>query len=60
MKSMLSTSKFKGLVFKDDRFDCGSVLGYLSANLYYAYTNPKMKEDVKNIINKFHEFVNEK
>lgn len=60
MKSMLPTSKFKGLVFKDDRFDCGSVLGYLSANLCYAYANPKIKEDVKNIINKFHKFVNEK
>ncbi len=60
MNEMLkSTGNFYGLKFKKEEFDCGSVLGYLEANIYYALKNEKIKNDVKNIINKFYELVNE-
>ena len=56
MKTMLKEDKekFFGLKFKGNRFDCGSILGYLEANLYYSLNNPKIKEDVKSIINKYY------
>ena len=58
MKSMLEREKdekFFGLKFKGNRFDCGSILGYLEANLYYSLINPKIKNDVNNIIKKFYD-----
>lgn len=57
MESMLKKQDFYGLKFNEDRFDCGSVLGYLSANIFYALKNDK--EKVKEIINNFYEKINE-
>ena len=37
------------------RFDCGSVLGYLEANLAFALNDNNIKQEVKNIIKKYQE-----
>ncbi len=37
------------------RFDCGSVLGYLEANLAFALNDDNIKQEVKNIIKKYQE-----
>lgn len=58
-KMLKDTKNFYGLKFEKEEFDCGSVLGYLEANIYYALKNKKIKEDVKNIINKFYKLANE-
>lgn len=60
MKLMIKTFDFTGLIFKEERFDCGSILGYLEANIYYALQNEDINQNVKNIINKFHNKVNGK
>ncbi|MDR1498666.1 MAG: UTP--glucose-1-phosphate uridylyltransferase GalU [Rickettsiales bacterium] len=54
MKLMMESHDFYGLKFKEERFDCGSVLGYLEANIFYALKDEKIAEGVKKIINKFH------
>lgn len=63
MKAMLENNsknqEFYGLKFKDSRFDCGSVVGYLEANIHYALKNDRIKENVKNIINKFYKKLND-
>lgn len=58
-KMLKKTNNFYGLKFKGNRFDCGNVLGYLEANIYYALNNDKIKDNVKNIINKFYRIANE-
>lgn len=37
------------------RFDCGSVLGYLEANIAFALNDDNIKQEVKNIIKKYQE-----
>jgi UTP--glucose-1-phosphate uridylyltransferase len=37
------------------RFDCGSVLGYLEANLAFALNDDNINQEVKNIIKKYQE-----
>lgn len=55
MKTLLKTQDFYGLKFRGNRFDCGSVVGYLEANIYYALKNPKIHNEVKNILKKFND-----
>ena len=49
----LNDIPFHGFKFAGKRFDCGSRLGYLEANLAYALERPSMKDDILNIINKY-------
>lgn len=58
MKKMLQNDDFYGLKFNDRRFDCGSVVGYLEANIYYALQNEKIKDKVENIISNFYRDIN--
>ena len=58
MKKMLQNDDFYGLKFNDRRFDCGSIIGYLEANIYYALKNEKIKDKVENIINNFYRDIN--
>lgn len=58
MKKMLHNDDFYGLKFNDRRFDCGSVVGYLEANIYYALQNEKIKDKVENIISNFYRDIN--
>jgi UTP-glucose-1-phosphate uridylyltransferase len=56
--SLDSGESYDGLVFRGNRFDCGSVLGYLEANIHYALRNKKIEKDVKRIIDRFYREVN--
>lgn len=58
MKSMSLDYDFYGLKFNDRRFDCGSIIGYLEANIHYALKNEKTKSAVQNIINNFYKNIN--
>ena len=49
----LNDIPFHGFKFSGKRFDCGSRLGYLEANLAYALERPSMKDDILSIINKY-------
>ena len=49
----LNEIAFHGIKFAGKRFDCGSRLGYLEANLAYALERPSMKDDILYIINKY-------
>ena len=49
----LNDIPFHGFKFAGKRFDCGSRLGYLEANLAYALERPSMKDDILYIINKY-------
>ena len=49
----LNEIAFHGFKFAGKRFDCGSRLGYLEANLAYALERPSMKDDILTIINKY-------
>ncbi len=53
MKILLRKQAFYGLKFSGERFDCGSILGYLDANIHYAMKNARITEDVKKIISKY-------
>ena len=44
---MLSKSDIYGYKFKGQRFDCGSKLGYLKANVEYALDHKEVKKDFK-------------
>ena len=37
-----------------ERFDCGSVMGYLKANIAFALINENTKENTKNLIKYFY------
>jgi len=44
---------FHGYRFKGRRFDCGSKLGYLEANLAYGLEREDLKADVREMLKKF-------
>ncbi|MDR2778199.1 MAG: UTP--glucose-1-phosphate uridylyltransferase [Rickettsiales bacterium] len=60
IKMMLETESYYGLIFRDSRFDCGSILGYLEANIHHALKNAKIANAVEKIISKFYGEINGK
>jgi len=44
MQTLMETQKFTGVKFEGQSFDCGSKLGFLSANLAYALDRPDISE----------------
>jgi len=54
MRDSLSEYSTYGYKVNGDRFDCGSVLGYLKANIAFALANDLIKEDVKKLIKDFY------
>ena len=53
MKEMLKTNKAYGFQFDSDRFDCGSVLGFIDANIAFALSDEKIGKDVMKILEKY-------
>lgn len=53
MESMLSKHPFYGLRFDGQRFDCGSKLGFLEANIAFSLSHPDMRKGVQEILKKF-------
>ena len=54
MKSMLEIQDFYYQLYQGMRFDCGSQLGYLEANIAYALNDKNIQESVKKILKKYH------
>ncbi len=50
MRVLLKNQDFYGLKFHGKRFDCGSVVGCLEANINYALRNDNISAEVKKII----------
>lgn len=52
----LSIKDYHNYAYKmtGQRFDCGSIIGYLQANVFYALQNPKTAEATKQIITDFY------
>jgi UTP--glucose-1-phosphate uridylyltransferase len=46
MVKMLGKSPFHGLVFEGQRFDCGSKLGFIHANVALAMARPEFSDDL--------------
>lgn len=55
IKKMIKSCSTYGFVINEDRFDCGSLDGYLRANIMFALNNSKTKENTEKIIKEFYE-----
>ena len=54
MKTMLLDYSVYGYKIDGERFDCGSVIGYLKANIAFALANESTKESTQNLIKDFY------
>lgn len=50
MAKMLGYQPFNGFRFTGKRFDCGSKLGFIEANIAYALQDPDIQESVRSFI----------
>ena len=50
LAKQIGKAPFKGLRFSGTRFDCGSKLGYLQANIAFALERPDMADDLQSWI----------
>lgn len=53
MSAMIPTTPFYGYRFDGIRYDCGSKIGYLEANIAYALERDDMKHEVKSLLAHF-------
>ena len=47
LAARISDVPFLGLRFSGDRFDCGSKLGFLKANIAFARSRPELRDDIE-------------
>ena len=54
MKALAKSQAFHGVRFDGKTYDCGAKLGFLSANIAFALTNPELapllKGELKKIV----------
>ena len=53
MKNMLYTYSAYGYKINGERFDCGSVVGYLKANISFSLLNESIRSDVEKLLKDF-------
>ncbi len=53
MSAMIPKVPFYGYRFEGVRYDCGSKIGYLEANIAYSLARDDMSKDVKDILKQF-------
>jgi len=53
MKALAQTQSFHGVVFDGRTFDCGSPLGFLTANVAFALANPDLAPSFKDVLRSF-------
>ncbi|RCL37495.1 MAG: UTP--glucose-1-phosphate uridylyltransferase [SAR86 cluster bacterium] len=46
-------SDFVGIKFQGQRYDCGSKIGYLKANIELGLKHPEISEDLKNLLKEY-------
>lgn len=56
MCELLEHSDFYGVRFDGERFDCGSRVGFLDANIAYSLDHPQMQNGVRKLIAKYQHF----
>ncbi len=54
MARLIGKQAFHALRFKGNRYDCGSRLGFLEANIALSLSDPDIKDDVEKIIDHFY------
>ena len=47
LAKQIGSAPFTGLHFSGERFDCGSKLGFLQANLAFGLSNPQLKSELQ-------------
>ncbi|GMO61542.1 MAG: UTP--glucose-1-phosphate uridylyltransferase GalU [Rickettsiales bacterium] len=56
IKEMLKTTNTLAYKVTDaERFDCGSILGYLKANISFALNNEKITDEIKDMIKEYYD-----
>jgi UTP--glucose-1-phosphate uridylyltransferase len=50
MKSLAQKQSFHGVIFDGGTYDCGSSLGFLSANVAFALANPDVGKDFRTLL----------
>lgn len=58
IKATLSQYSTYGYKIDGERFDCGSVIGYLKANIAFALANESTKENAEKLIKEFYSKIN--
>lgn len=53
MAEMVKSHPFYGVRFQGERFDCGSRIGFLEANIAFSLFHPETKDGVKDLIRKY-------
>ena len=53
MATLVDRGPFHGLRFEGERFDCGSKVGFLKANLAFALARDELREEVRDMIHAF-------
>ncbi len=53
MAALIGRRPFHGLRFDGERFDCGTKVGFLRANLAFALCREELREDVRALIDEF-------
>ena len=53
MAKLVATQPFHGYRYQGKRFDCGSKIGFLEANVAYALSRPDLGEDFRNALKKY-------
>jgi len=46
-------SDFVGIKFQGQRYDCGSKIGYLKANIELGLKHPEISDDLKNLLKEY-------
>lgn len=52
MASMIDNQPFHGFRFEGQRYDCGSRLGFIEANIVLGMKDPNLGEEITNIVRK--------
>ena len=52
MAKLIGQQPFHGLRYRGERFDCGSRLGFIEANVAYGLADPEIADDVRKILDK--------
>lgn len=53
MAELLTQQNFYGFKFEGQRFDCGSLEGFLEANIAYSLADSRLNEGAQNVLRKF-------
>jgi UTP-glucose-1-phosphate uridylyltransferase len=53
MAKMIGGSKFHGLRFEGQRFDCGDKIGFFEANVAFALERDELRDDIADVLKRY-------